>query len=117
MGLAFGPYDVFSSQDRLGAGSITVTCDQAFSIALGAGANSNDYHARRLLGPSGYLAYNLYSDVNRVTVWADSSDPTHTVSGAGTSQAQSFVVYGLIPAGQNVPVGTYSDSILVLVTF
>jgi spore coat protein U-like protein len=117
LGLAFGTYDVFSSQDRLGAGSIEVTCDQPFAITLSAGTNSNDYHARRMLGPSGYLSYNLYSDTTRLAVWVDSSDPTHAVSGSGTGQAQSFDVYGRIPAGQNVSVGTYSDSVLVLVTF
>ena len=117
LGLAFGTYDVFSPQDRLGAGSIEVTCDQPFSITMSAGANSNDYRARRMLGPSGYLAYNLYSDVNRLTLWVDSSDSTHAVSGSGTGLAESFDVYGLIPAGQNASVVTYTDSVLVLVTF
>jgi spore coat protein U-like protein len=116
-GVAFGSYNVFSMQDTLSAGSVEVTCDQPFSITLNAGANSNDYHARRMLGPSGYLSYNLYSNVTHTAVWVDSSDLAHAVAGQGTGQVETFNVYGLIPAGQNVSVGTYSDSILVLVTF
>src|SRR5690349_15034472 len=70
LGVAFGTYDVFSTQPGISAGSVEVTCDQPFSITLSAGANSSDYHARRMLGPGGYfLSYNLYSDVNHTALW------------------------------------------------
>jgi len=118
-GMAFGSYDVFSSEDTLGAGNIQVTCDQPFSISLSAGANSNNYRTRRMAGPNGsYLFYNLYSDVDHLSLWGDSTDPSQMVHGKGTGQAESFDVYGVIGHGQTAAsVGTYGDSILVLVTF
>jgi spore coat protein U-like protein len=70
-----------------------------------------------MLGPSGYLSYNLYNDVNHSALWVDSSEPAHAVAGQGTGHAETFDVHGLIAAGQNVSVGTYGDSVLVLVTF
>lgn len=80
--------------------------------------NSGSFAQRqlqRLGGPDG-LAYNLFTTPSFSTVWGD---------GSGGSQAQTNLVsrttpwnatiYGRIPAGQNISVGSYSDVITVTI--
>jgi spore coat protein U-like protein len=113
--VTFGNYDFQSSRDLEGVGRITVTCDAStsYSITLGPGAGS--YATRLMQNGSHQLAYNLYTDVIHSTVWGDGSGGSMSVSGSGTDA--DYPVYGLIPAGQNPYVGSYSDTITVLVSF
>jgi len=113
--IVFGSYDVFSAQPLDGAGSIGIDCDLAtpYSISLGTGGGS--YGQRELASGPDRLGYNLYTGATRVIVWGDGSGGTGTVGG-NTAQA-SHTVYGRIPAGQNVPAGSYGDTIIVTVSF
>jgi len=113
--VVFGSYDVFSVQPLDGAGSIGIDCDPAtpYSISLGTGGGS--YGQRELASGGDSLGYNLYTGATRVVVWGDGSGGTGTVGGS-TAQA-SHTVYGRIPAGQNVPAGSYGDTIIVTVSF
>ena len=61
------------------------------------------------------LAYNLYQDVNRTQVWR-SQLPGLNPSPSNTYPV-NLPVYGRIPPAQNVPWGTYTDSVLVTVNF
>jgi len=63
------------------------------------------------------LAYNLFLDATRLTIWGDGSAGTGTVSGVGTGANINTPVYGRIAARQNAFVGTYSDVITVTITF
>jgi spore coat protein U-like protein len=67
------------------------------------------------------LDYQLYVNTARTTVWGDGTGGTATVQdgyllGVG-SETRSYPVLGRIPGGQNVPVGSYADSIVVTVDF
>ena len=35
----------------------------------------------------------------------------------GTGASQDLTVYGTLPGGQNVPVGSYSDTVVATITF
>ena len=52
-------------------------------------------------------------DVRGVWGGTAASDVPHT----GTGTETSLTVYGRIPAGQNVPAGSYSDTVVATVTF
>jgi len=116
-GLNFGNYDVFSSLNDDVTATITVKCtkNSTYSIALSSG--SGTFGSRTLKGQVGALAYNLFLDPTRLTIWGDGSSGTSTFSGAGTGSNVSTPVYGRIPSRQNVRMGSYSDLITVTVTF
>jgi spore coat protein U-like protein len=115
VGVAFGSYDVFSTQDTDVAGTITVSCQSASTYSISLSPGSGSLLARRLTNGSNLLAYNLFTDPQRLTIWGDGSQGTVTVNGSGTGA--SYTVYGRIPAAQNVYVGSYSDTIVVTVTY
>lgn len=111
----FGSYDALAAQSLDGVGTVSVTCDafSSYSIALGPGQGS--LLARRLQGPGGPLAYNLYTDVLRLAIWGDGTLGTALVGGSGTNS--SFTIYGRIPPRQPVPAGAYGDTVTVTLLF
>ena len=63
------------------------------------------------------LNYNLYTAASREFVWEDATTSRATVSGSGTGTSTNHVVYGRIPARQNIRAGSYSDTVNLIVTF
>ena len=63
------------------------------------------------------LNYNLFTAANRALVWGDATYGSATVSGSGSGEAVNHVVYGSISPHQNVPAGSYSDIVTVVITF
>jgi spore coat protein U-like protein len=62
------------------------------------------------------LGYFLYQNVGRTTVWGNTVG-TAPSSVAGTGAPQNFTVYGAVTGGQNVPTGSYTDTVVATVTF
>jgi spore coat protein U-like protein len=58
----------------------------------------------------------LYSDSGRTTNWGNTVG-TDTVSGTGTGSAQSLTAYGRIPSQPTPAPATYSDTIVVTLTY
>lgn len=123
--VAFGgydPIDTHAADPRDGTGTVTVTCtlDAATTVTLGEGANADTGSTaaaplRRMLAGSSFLSYALYSNAGRSAVWGNeaSVDVDHT----GTGTATNLTVYGRIAAGQNVPAGSYADTVVATVEF
>lgn len=125
--LAFGNYDPFRLGHNDTVGNIAVTCSGkagemlAYSIALNAGG-SGTFAARRMRSPSmSALNYNIYTTAARSTVWGDGNGGSLIVTDAFALPAphvtRNYPVYGRALGSQNVPVGVYSDSIVVTLTF
>lgn len=114
-GVNFGSYDFLSSQNLDSVGHVTVTCDvsSSFTISLSTGAGT--YASRTMQNGTHLLQYNLFTDAAHTVVWGDGTGGSVTVTGSGTSVDET--VYGSVPAGQNPYVGTYSDTIVVTLTF
>jgi spore coat protein U-like protein len=123
--VAFGAYDPVSAHaasDLDGTGTVTVTCtkDASTTITLGQGNNAatgstDAAPLRRLKVGSNYLSYHLYSDSGRSTVWGNTSGTGKAHTGTGT--ATTITVYGQIPLGQNVPTGSYTDTVVATINF
>jgi spore coat protein U-like protein len=124
--LAFGSYDPISANASSAldnTGSVSVTCTSAASanVTLGQGSNADSGSTdaaplRRMAdGSSHYLSYSLYSDSDRSTAWGNTAGTG--VDHTGTGESASLTVYGRISAGQNVPAGSYSDTVVATVTF
>jgi spore coat protein U-like protein len=124
-GVAFGIYDSTSASPRDATGSITVSCTIlsglfGYDVSLSTGS-SGTYANRRMTAGSSNLNYQIYADAARTQVWGNGSGGTTSVGGSslvtnlgGTVTHQ---VYGRIPAGLVTSAGTYSDTIIVTVTY
>jgi spore coat protein U-like protein len=122
--LAFGAYDPIvanKSADLEEEGTISVTCTNgsAVTIELDGGANEDGSApaapARRMISGADLLSYTLYSDAGLTTLWATGA--AVDVDDTGTGVASNHTVYGSVAADQNVPVGSYSDTVSATVTF
>jgi spore coat protein U domain-containing protein, fimbrial subunit CupE1/2/3/6 len=114
-GVDFGSYDVFSNVDSDGAGSVSVSCDAAASYSIAISSGSGSYASRWMANGAHQLAYNLYREASRSTVWGDGTGGSAVVNGSGTGATHT--VYGRIPSRQNAYAGSYSDNIVVIVTY
>lgn len=114
-GVAFGTYNSLSATSLDSTGNVAVICDviAPYTIALSAGNGSSS--SRTMLSGAKTLDYNLFTDATRTGVWGDGSGNTGTVSGIGLFA--NHTVYGRMPPRQNAQVGSYSDLIIVTVTF
>jgi spore coat protein U-like protein len=116
-GMNFGSYDVFSNSALDTTGNIDVNCPigVGYSMALTAGGGT---HTQRVMNSGAHrLNYNLYTAANRAVVWGDATSGTVKVNGTGIGVNVNHAVYGRIPALQNVHAGSYSDIIIVELTF
>jgi spore coat protein U-like protein len=121
--VAFGDYDHHAGSDKAATGSVTETCTNgtAAKITLGQGLNPklasvDGVPLRQMASGTNRMAYFLYSDEGAGTLWGNT--PATGVSQAGTGdEGISLTVYGFITAGQNVPVGSYADTVVATVTF
>ena len=116
-GVNFGSYDVFSNTPLDSTGNIDVNCPSGvgYSIELSEGGGT---HTQRVMGSGAHrLNYNLYTAANRAVVWGDATSGTVTVNGTGIGVNVNHGVYGRIPALQNVHSGSYSDIIILELSF
>ena len=113
--VSFGPYDSLSRAAVDGVGSVSVNCDSAvsFEISLDQGS-SGTFASRAMTSGEAAMTYNLYTGASRTTVWGDGSGGSTTVGGGGTGD---ITVYGRVDGGQNLPAGTYVDTVVVTVTY
>lgn len=122
--LSFGTYDGLSAAPATTSGVAVVTCDQAppptVTLEIGPSAVSGGFFPRRMRqdGGSDLLDYNFYADSGGASVWGDGSGGTVTRSARVTkNKPWAVTIYGRIPPGQDVGVGTYSDTLTVTINF
>ena len=116
--LAFGPYDPVvtnASADLDVASTITVACTKGSTgvVSLDNGLNFSG-GARRMKTGANFLAYEMYNDAGRTTVWNASNTVSYT---AASKASTGLTLYGRVAAGQDVPVGSYSDTVVATITF
>jgi spore coat protein U-like protein len=100
--------------------SITCTPGTSYTVGLDAGANAGtpgDVDTRRMKnGTSNFAEYQLYLANDRTTAWGETAG-VDTVSATGTGSAQTFPVYGRVPAQTTPSAGLYQDTVTVTMTF
>ncbi|MEO8071061.1 MAG: spore coat U domain-containing protein [Acidobacteriota bacterium] len=118
-GMLFGPYNVFDLTPVDSTATIALKCatkDKNIKITLDRGGNST--FNRVMDSGANHLNYNLYLDATRSNIWGDGTAGTVAYLDSNPANGTvSIPVYGRIPAGQDVSVGAYTDSILVTVHF
>jgi spore coat protein U-like protein len=129
--LNFGNYDPFSASPLDVATAATVRCTtnkggpgESFSVTTslsqGGAPSFSPRQMRNVLNNP--LNYNLYTDTLRTTIFGDGSagTSTRTVLLTATKTVPAVLtddIFGRIFAGQDVSVGSYSDTLLYTVTF
>jgi spore coat protein U-like protein len=127
--IAFGAYDPVVTNASTALTNITnkvnVYCTNGATATVSL-SNGADYGQ----GPSGattramkstvgtnYLSFDIFKDAAFATVW----NTTNTVNGTSTSKntavSGGFILYGSIPAGQDVAVASYQETIDATVNF
>ena len=109
----FGNY--MGSTVSPGSSPLSVTCPSGdtYQILLDAGQGSGASTTVRKMTNGNYaLSYGLYQNAAHTTNWGNSSGSGYE-QGTGTGSAQTFYVYPQLTSGQQVPPGTYTDTISV----
>jgi len=126
-GMSFGAYADSSASPTDAATSIVVLCSRnggptptTVTLQVGPSANSGLIATRTMRSGANSMNYNLYRDSGRSQVWGQTSGvDTGSISLTvpnNSSANGTLVIYGRIPALQNVPAGTYGDTVQITVT-
>ena len=117
----FGSYDpvVTNASATLdAAGAVIIACTKGAVTTLGLDTGANAAGGTRQLASAGnLLTYELYQDSSRSTVWGNSGAALYNSGTAPSKNARTFPVYGRVSAGQDVPAGSYTDSVVATVNF
>jgi spore coat protein U-like protein len=123
--LAFGNYDPIvdnKTAPLTGTGFVSTICTigSAVTITLGQGANpaggsTDTVPLRQMASGANRLAYFLYSESTRITVWGNTVLTGKTDTGTGA--ASQLTIYAAVTGGQNKPVGSYTDTVVATVTY
>jgi spore coat protein U-like protein len=120
-GVGFGSYDVLAAQPTTSSGSITLKCLVGLSVTVDLGpGNTGTLPARKLerTGGGGTLIYNLFFDSARTQIWGNGGSGTAHYGPALALVATIVLpVYGAIAARQDVPLGSYTDSVVITVNY
>jgi len=120
--IAFGTYDVLNPAPHDTAGNLVYQCgnrDHDIMITIDRGGGPS-FSGRRMIDGTEQLLYNLYLDAARTVIWGDGSGGTQAYfmhNPQKNNQDIALPIYGRIPAGQNVSVGNYSDTLTVTINY
>ena len=128
--VAFNTYNPLSPSPTNSTGTLTATCSLTGNknatvnlISSFSTGNSGTYSVRKMLSGTSVLQYNLYRDPAYTEIRGDGTGNSFTGSAtlalttSTRTQQATGTVYGQIPAGQDVAAGSYSDTIVVTITY
>ncbi|MGD0096275.1 MAG: spore coat protein U domain-containing protein [Terracidiphilus sp.] len=115
--LGFGAY---SGAAINASSTISVTCTNStpYTVGLNQGLTTGATVTTRQMGitqPAGGLNYSLLTGSYTGTNWGNTTGSW--VAGTGNGALQPLTVYGVLPAGQFVTPGSYTDTIQVTVSY
>jgi spore coat protein U-like protein len=115
-GVSFGSIDVMRREES--TGSIKITCDKAVGFSVEIGGSVSGGQRQMQAAGGGSLRYELYGDPGHFHVWGDGLTIGSPLGGASDgSHAQTFTIYGVVPAQPGTPPGIYVDAPLVSLNF
>jgi spore coat protein U-like protein len=101
------------------SGTVTVQCTNStpYTVALNGGnSGASDPTRRKMAKGTETITYGLYQNTARSLPWG-STTGTNTLGGTGSGSNQSLTVYGRVAAQTTPSPGTYTDSVVVTVTY
>lgn len=123
-GLAFAPYRSLNASPTTNIGRLDVFClpgagSAALPVVTLSAGGSGNYIDRTMTSGTSELHYNLYGDPNRRLVLGDGTAGTISFPPPRTRAIgrATWPIFGVIPPGQRVSAGNYSDTLLIQVEF
>jgi spore coat protein U-like protein len=129
-GPAFGIYNPLTTTPTLADGQVSASCTLTGTttttvslVSSYSAGSSGTYAARTMLSGVNTLSYNLYYDAAFSQVRGDGTGGSQTGGASFTltrtapTQSVTSVIYGRIPALQDVAAGSYLDTIVFTVTY
>lgn len=99
--------------------SVTCTSGAGYTISLSGGDTGATDPTQRLMSDvadTEFITYGIYRDAARTLPWG-STIGTNTAAGTGTGSAQAYTAYGHVPTQTTPSAQTYTDTIVVTVTY
>lgn len=129
----FGDYDPIEGQPATTTGNITIYCSKNkldVTVELDGGTAAS-FQPRLMRSGSETLAYNVYADASHSQVLGNGNSGTvraacstgqnrpgcAAVNDPGRGSGAMLTLHGLVPASQNVAVGSYTDQLQVTIFF
>jgi len=121
VGVAFGTYNPFTPTPTDSTGSVVFNCNnfaKNIRVTLGPGQSGTFFSRAMQSGPQS-LGYNLFLDAARTIVWGNGTGGTsdYTDNNPPNDTDVVLTVYGRVPAGIDVGVGTYTDTVVATIEF
>ena len=123
--LVFGAYDPIITNKSValnGAATASVNCTATVPYVVTAGqgtypgsGSTDPAPVRQMANGTFRLGYSIYQNSGRSMVLGNTQGTGLPGTGAGV--AQTITLYGQIPAGLNQPSGTYTDTVILSVTY
>ena len=116
--LAFGNYDPLSATNLDAQTTVNVYCTKGATgtVSLDLGINASGA-TRRMTDGTNFMNYEVYKNAGRTVIW----NAVNTNSAVSTSKSTAlnggFTAYGRVPAGQDLPVGAFFDTLQATVNF
>ena len=118
--LDFGSHGVLdTATNASNAVSVTCTSGTAYTVSLSGGDVAAVDPTQRMMSDAAdteFITYGIYRDVARTLPWG-STIGTNTVAATGSGAAQAHTAYGRVPAQATPSPQTYTDTIVVTVTY
>ena len=128
--MAFGLYSTVQAGATDTTATVTISCVPGVGDPLTtpytltvAGTGSGNDSIRSITSGAARLYYQVYSDASRSLVWGNGGSSGAGVSSSVTSASVAVAAmrvhtaYARMPAGQNVPPGTYAGSLLITIDY
>jgi spore coat protein U-like protein len=120
-GIAFGGYSVFNTTALTATSTFTVRCNPntSGSVTLSTGG-SGTFTPRRAVSGGDSVDYNLFLDPAGVTIWGDNSGGSisyEIFNGTPGDKLFTDFIYGILPAAQDLAVGTYTDTVFATLSW
>lgn len=130
-GPAFGIYNPLQATPTYANGSITATCTKISGmnaetvnlVSSYSTGSSGTYAMRTMRSGVNVLNYNLYFDAGYTRIRGNGTGGSQTGGASFTltrtnpTSSTTSVIYGRVPASQDVAPGSYADTIVVTVTY
>jgi spore coat protein U-like protein len=123
--LNFGNYDPLETSPVDSVGNLTYFCSQPVpivTITIDRSGGENMLN-RRMTNYGGQdadsLLYNVYLDAARTAIWGDGTQGSQiwVAPNPPVRTRINVPIYGRIPAGQNIGVGSYGDTLMITINY
>ena len=115
--LVFGQIDPIANIVTYGSTQLSVTCPEETSYSIHLSSGQGNYAARQMSNGGSQMHYNIYDGPSYSQVWGDGNGGTVSVAGSAGPGGSQHTLYGRVPAQPKLPVGQYTDNIVITVSY